>query len=152
MVFEDSCFLEGVGPRFNTTLPVKSPPNMNYTDILTTTFPSLLHSASGIIPTMDVWAGSLAAILYGIATFSNPSYSSINTYLVGKPAPFMTPLGARSLVVVFLTFMYTIRVVSTHFVPKGNPVAVRISSVGTATPSSKRAIKPMPVGKEKKVQ
>lgn len=101
---------------------------------------------------MDVWAGSVAAILYGIATYSNPAYSQINTYLVGKPVPFMTPLGARSLVVVFLTAMYTIRVVSTHFVPKaGAPVSQARPAV-TATPSSKRAIKPLPVGKEKKSQ
>lgn len=105
---------------------------------------------------MDVWAGSAAAILYGIATFSNPSYSQINTYLVGKPSAFMTPLGARSLVVVFLTAMYTIRVVNMHFVPKssvgGGAVKIPITSSGAATPSSKRAIKPLPVGKEKKSQ
>lgn len=101
---------------------------------------------------MDVWAGSLAAVLYGIATFSNPAYSDINTYLVGKPAPFMTALGARSLVVVFLTAMYTVRVVSTHFVPKGNLQLKNAHSATAATPSSKRAIKPMPVGREKKSQ
>lgn len=101
---------------------------------------------------MDVWAGSLAAVLYGIATFSNPAYAQVNTYLVGKPAPFMTPLGARSLVVVFLTAMYTIRVVSTHFVPKGIAQTGSARPVSAATPSSKRAIKPMPVGREKKSQ
>jgi hypothetical protein len=104
---------------------------------------------------MDVWAGSLAAIIYGIATFSNPAYAPVNTYLIGKPAPFMTPLGARSVVVIFLTAMYTIRVVSTHFVPKstiGIKSSNGYSSASAATPSSKRAIKPLPVGKEKKVQ
>lgn len=96
---------------------------------------------------MDVWAGALAAVIYGVATYSHPSYAPVNAYLVGKAAPFMTPLGARSLVVIFLTSMYTIRVVSTHFVAKS---PIRSSPQPPIT--SKRAIKPIPVAKEKKSQ
>lgn len=99
---------------------------------------------SGIIATMDLWAGSIAAIIYGIATLSNPAYEQAATYLVGSPKAMMTPLGGRALVVIFLSVMYFIRVFSIHYAPRmtSKPVAN-----GT---TQKRAIKPVP--KEKKVQ
>jgi len=94
----------------------------------------------GVIATMDVWAGAVAAFIYGVATQSHPAYEPVNEFLVGKPKAWMTPLGARSIVVVFLTVMYVIRVASMHYLPKKTIRAAPI----------RNAVKP--VGKEKKVQ
>lgn len=100
---------------------------------------------------MDVWAGALAAMIYGVGTLSHPAYEPINTYLVGKPMPFMTPLGARSIVVIFLTAMYTVRVASTHYIPKRvrKGTGAPPQKLGSAS-SQSRAIKPLP--KDKKGQ
>ena len=123
--------------------------------------------SSGVIPTMDVWAGALAAVIYGVGTLSHPAYEPVNSYLVGKPMPFMTPLGARSIVVIVLTALYTVRVASVHYLPRGAKKrlsapaqklgATQSQKLGTnplqkpaPTPSQNRPIKALP--KEKKGQ
>lgn len=110
-----------------------------------------MHLRSGIIPTMDVWAGAAGAAIYGIATLSHPDYKDINTFLVGKPKAFMTPLGARSVVVLFLTSMYIVRVASMHYIPAGKgPGRTLNGPAGAAVPSKKVTVKP--VSQQKKVQ
>ena len=97
---------------------------------------------------MDVWAGAAAAAIYGSAILSHPDYKPINTYLVGKPKAFMTPLGARSVVVVFLTMMYIVRVASMHYVPASKgPGRTLGKPVNSAKPSTK-----VTVTQTKKVQ
>ena len=109
--------------------------------------PSFLKG--GVLATMDLWAGSVSAVIFGIATLSNPAYEDIATQLVGKPKAMMTPLGGRSLVVIYLTIMYVVRVAYTHYLPTrtAKPVAARpvVVNGGTA-----KQIKPLP--KEKKSQ
>lgn len=97
---------------------------------------------SGLIPTMDFWAGALAAAIHGVVTYSHPAYSPINTFLIGKPKKFRSDIGAGNAVVLFLTANYIIRTVYMHYLPSraAKPVTV----------SQKRAIKP--VTKEKKSQ
>lgn len=94
---------------------------------------------------MDVWAGAAGAFIYGVATQSHPGYMGLNEYLVGKPKAWMTPLGARSLMVIFLTVMYVLRVVSMHYLPKKAPSPL-------AVPSQRKTVVKPAVPRERKSQ
>lgn len=78
----------------------------------------------GIIATLDLWGGSLAAFIYGFLQLSHPWYGEVYEAYGFKPVAPLTPLGARSVAVIVLTVLYVARVVSTHYLgatPKTAP-------------------------------
>lgn len=75
--------------------------------------PSFLNG--GVIATLDLWGGSLAAFIYGFLQLSHPWYGEVYEAYGFKPIAPLTPLGARSVSVIVLTGLYVTRVVSTHY-------------------------------------
>lgn len=78
----------------------------------------------GFIDTLDIWSGSLAAAVYGVLLGLNPTYEPYTRYLSGmgdkyvSGTPLMSPLEARSAVVLVLTAAYYLRVYQVHYATK----------------------------------
>lgn len=71
----------------------------------------------GIVPTLDVWGGSLAAFVYGFFQITHPWYGEVYEAYGFKPVALLTPLAARSTAVLVLTVLYVTRVYHTHYAP-----------------------------------
>jgi len=84
----------------------------------------------GLVDTLDVWSGSLAAAVYGMLLGFHPAYEPYTRFFARfvsgwkgpyiQGTPLMSPLEARSVSVIVLTTLYTFRVYRTHYVVKIN--------------------------------
>lgn len=79
--------------------------------------PFFLKKGNTLLSTLDIWAGALSAAIYGALTAVHPTYQPVFASLGLSPKGIMTPLGARSIVVIFLTVLYSARVLLTHYTP-----------------------------------
>jgi len=71
--------------------------------------PPVLRPGTGLIPSMDVWSGAIAAAIFGTLTMSHASYAPLSLAMGLHAKPHTTSLGARTIFTVFLTAMYFIR-------------------------------------------
>lgn len=107
--------------------------------------PSFLKSGNGVFSTLDIWSGAMSAAIFGALTAVHPNYQPFYTSLGLSPKGIMTPLGARSIVVIFLTILYSVRVIYTQYLvsPKtkvsirSDGAIVRNQRAQQATPSKK---------------
>lgn len=90
----------------------------------------------GVVDTLDVWSGSVAAAVYGSLLALHPSYEPITRLLSGNGeayitgTPLMSPLEARSASVLVLTVLYSYRVYATHYsAAKVAPPVKTVSSI-----------------------
>ena len=84
----------------------------------------------GIIDTLDIWSGSLAAAVYGVLLGFHPAYEPYTRFCTGfiggwkdvyvQGTPLMSPLEARSVSVIVLAVLYAFRTYRTHYVGKSN--------------------------------
>ena len=69
-----------------------------------------------LLSTLDIWSGSLAALIYGFLTASHTGYGPWIAHINGgKEGAMFTDLGARAVVVLVLTGCYGWRVGVTHY-------------------------------------
>lgn len=107
--------------------------------------------SAGIWGSMDVWAGALGAAIFGLLTQSHPAYGpAIAALNGGKEGAIMTPLGARSVVVLVLTGLFAARAVVTHHMASPQASKAR-QQVRQAGGNATAGIELQPV-KGKKVQ
>lgn len=87
----------------------------------------------GLIDTLDLWSGSLAAAVYGCLLGLHPAYEPYTRFLSGQGekyvagTPLMSPLEARSTTVLVLTALYAFRVYKTHYVERALPASAPVT-------------------------
>ena len=75
----------------------------------------------GIVDTLDIWSGSLAAAVYGCLMGYHPAYEPYTRWLSGMGekyvagTPLMSPLEARSAATLVLTALFAFRVYQVHY-------------------------------------
>lgn len=75
----------------------------------------------GVVDTLDIWSGSVAAAVYGCLLGLHPSYEPYTRWLSGMGekyvagTPLMSPLDARAVSVILLTTIYAFRVYKVHY-------------------------------------
>ncbi|KIL64965.1 hypothetical protein M378DRAFT_77505 [Amanita muscaria Koide BX008] len=89
--------------------------------------PPVLKQGVGVWGTLDVWGGALVSLIYGVAT-SHPAFSTFTDSLGFAPGTIvLSPLGAKALGAVVLTFLYGSRVFFVHWTNR--PEQARIAKV-----------------------
>jgi len=79
----------------------------------------------GILDTLDIWGGALAAALYGCLMGYHPAYEPYTRWLSGMGekyvagTPLMSPLEARSAAIALLTVLFSFRVYKVHYAVSG---------------------------------
>ena len=91
--------------------------------------PPFLKAGTGVLPTLEIWSGALAAALYGTLLNLHPSYEPVYGAVGMQAKPVVTPLGARSAVVLLLTLLYYVKVVAMHYLPKSQPIKQRVAVI-----------------------
>jgi len=89
--------------------------------------PPLLRG--GIVDTLDIWSGSLAAAIYGCLMGYHSAYEPYARWLSGlggkyvAGTPLMSPLEARSVATVVLALLYAVKAYKVHYAtPRVAPV------------------------------
>lgn len=74
--------------------------------------------ARNALDSLDVWAPALAAFVYGLSTFSHPSYAPLLAVLDGgKPGAILSPLGARAAATLVIAAAFGYKAVVVHWAP-----------------------------------
>ncbi|KAL0072659.1 hypothetical protein AAF712_000422 [Marasmius tenuissimus] len=96
--------------------------------------PVFLRPAAGLLATLDVWAGSIIALVYDLAT-SHPAFDGFLPSFTLIPV--LSPLGARALCTIVLSAMFGFRALSAIKTP-ASPVQVqgKDKNAGKAKPKS----------------
>jgi len=79
----------------------------------------------GMVDTLDIWGGSLTAAVYGCLMGYHPAYEPYTRWLSGMGTkyvpgtPLVSPLEARSVVIVVLAVLFSFRVYKVHYAAFG---------------------------------
>lgn len=79
----------------------------------------------GVMDTLDIWSGSLAAAVYACLMGYHPAYEPYARWLSGMGdkyvpgTPLMSPLEARSAATLVLTLLFAFRVYNVHYTSFG---------------------------------
>ncbi|KAH8823168.1 hypothetical protein DL96DRAFT_1616846 [Flagelloscypha sp. PMI_526] len=102
--------------------------------------PVFLRNGAGFYGSLDVWAGSLIAVIYSTLT-GHPAFAPLNeavkTYVDFQP---LSPLGAKAFAALVLSALFGARVYSNHWAGV-TPAAVQSGKKKNATESEKSSAK-----------